>query len=216
MPESFIQLPADSTGKKSHTRQRTIGANVIEDSYVIPISERVNSGTYIGHPGAQLVQAAATNGTTTGFWWMYNTSATVFAAVRKVSFVSQHGSILVTATSPRIALARFTFTGTPSGTAVTTAKVDSAHAASTVSVRTTQAGSTVTLGALFHAFLPVVALTAVGVTNPAEDDFGPEEESGEIVLRQNEGIVCYQPDAGTASDTRRFVTAVTWDEWTVP
>lgn len=35
MPESYIQLPADSTGKKAHTFQRTIGSNTVEDEAVL-------------------------------------------------------------------------------------------------------------------------------------------------------------------------------------
>lgn len=41
MAESFIQVPPNSTGLKSRTRQRVIGANTIEESYVISQSERV-------------------------------------------------------------------------------------------------------------------------------------------------------------------------------
>lgn len=34
MPESYVQLPADGAGKKLRTRQRTIGANVVEEQAV--------------------------------------------------------------------------------------------------------------------------------------------------------------------------------------
>lgn len=34
MPESFVQVPVDSTGKKLRTRQRTIGANTVEEQYM--------------------------------------------------------------------------------------------------------------------------------------------------------------------------------------
>ena len=35
MPESFVQVAVDSTGKKVRTRQRTVGANTIEEQYLI-------------------------------------------------------------------------------------------------------------------------------------------------------------------------------------
>lgn len=35
MAESYIQLPADSTGKKLRTRQRSIGGNTVEEQYVV-------------------------------------------------------------------------------------------------------------------------------------------------------------------------------------
>ncbi len=41
MPESFIGLPPDSTGKKTRTRQRVVGANTVEEQYVITGSDRV-------------------------------------------------------------------------------------------------------------------------------------------------------------------------------
>lgn len=34
MPESTVQVPPDSTGKKMRTRQRVIGANTVEEQYV--------------------------------------------------------------------------------------------------------------------------------------------------------------------------------------
>lgn len=40
-----MQLPADSAGKKLRTRQRTIGANTVEEQYILAGSERVVSFT---------------------------------------------------------------------------------------------------------------------------------------------------------------------------
>lgn len=34
MPEAFVQLPADSTGKKLRTFERTVGANTVHDQFV--------------------------------------------------------------------------------------------------------------------------------------------------------------------------------------
>lgn len=217
MADQKIIMPPDSTGKAIHTREITLaGPGVVQEQYVIPISARLNSGVYRAHTGAHVIQAAAQNGTSTGAWWLYNTSATVIVGVRRVQFMCQHGSILVTATSPRIVLARMTFTGTPAGTAITPAKTDSGFPAATASLRSTQVTSVITLAQQYMAFLPVVALTAVGVTSPGWADWVPDTEDGEVLLRQNEGIVCYQADAGTTSDTRRFVTNVAWSEFTVP
>lgn len=217
MVQQEIILPPDSTGKSIHTREQTVtGPGVVQDQYVIPISERVNSGVYVAHTGAHVVQAAAQNATATGFWWLYNTSATVILGLRRVSFNSQHGSVLATPTSPRILLAAFTFTGTPAGTAVTPRRADTGFAAATASLRTTQVTSVVTLAEAFYAFLPTAALTAVGAVPATSDAYNPDEESGEVLLRQNQGVVCYQPDTGTTADTRRFVTNVAWDEFTIP
>jgi hypothetical protein len=39
MPESFVQVPPDSTGKKLRTRERTVGANTVEEQYVALASD---------------------------------------------------------------------------------------------------------------------------------------------------------------------------------
>lgn len=217
MAEQGITLNAGSGGLKLHTRERTVsGPGVVQEQYFIPVSERINSGVYLAHTGAHVVQAAAQNGTSTGFWWLYNTSATVIIGLRRVSFSSQLGSAFLTPTSPRIMLQAFTFTGTPAGTAITPRKADTGFPAATASLRSTQVTSVVTLTEQFWAFLPVACGTAVGFVPATVNEFAPDEESGEIMLRQNQGIVCWQADAGTTSDTRRFVTNIAFDEFTVP
>jgi hypothetical protein len=213
-----IILPADSVGKAIHTREITVaGPGVVQEQYVIPISARLNSGVYRAHTGAHVVLAAAQNGTSTGFWWLYNTSATVICGLRRVQFMSQRGSALATPTSPRIVLQTFTFTGTPAGTAITPAKADTGFPAATATLRSTQVTSVVTLVAQFMAFLPVSDITATsGGTAPGFADWVPDTEDGEILLRQNQGVACWQADAGSTSDTRRFITNVAWSEFTVP
>lgn len=55
--ESFVQVAPDSSGKKLHTNNRTIGANSVEDEYVIP-------GELPGP--AYTVKGASVAGATTG------------------------------------------------------------------------------------------------------------------------------------------------------
>lgn len=43
MPESFVQVAPNSTGSKLHTRQRTVGANTVDEQYVIIQNEAVPS-----------------------------------------------------------------------------------------------------------------------------------------------------------------------------
>jgi len=217
MGDQKITLPPDSVGRSIHTRERTVsGPGVVQEPYVIPISVRVSSGIYLAHTGAHTVQASATNGTSTGFWWLYNPiGSAVIVALRSVNLASQLGSVLATPTSPRILLNAFTFTSAPSGTAVTPRKADTAYAAATASIRTTQVTSVVTLTEPIWSWMIYANETAVGGNSPSGSTSAWKEDE-QPVLAAGQGLVLYQPDAGTASDTRRFITNVAWSEYTVP
>ncbi len=41
MPESFIGLPVDGTGKKIRSRQRVVGSDTVQEQYVITTTDRV-------------------------------------------------------------------------------------------------------------------------------------------------------------------------------
>lgn len=215
MPESYIQLPADSSGKKLHTRQRTVGADTVQDQYSIPISARVEAGTYLGHPGALTVQASA-HGATAGFWWLINpVGSAVIVALRRVDFMSQLGSALVAVTSPRVTLERMTFTGTSSGGTVTIAKGQTSDATNVGLLLTATTGLTPAAVAAFAAFLPTASATAVGYAAPAALSWNPVEDE-QLILAAGEGVVCRQADAGTASDTRRIAMSLVWQEYSLP
>lgn len=215
MADDFIQVAADGVGAKVRTRARTIGANAIEEQYVILQREAVRACGYAVHTGAHLILATA-DAATVGRWWLINpVGSAVLIALRKVSFQSQLGSALATVTSPRITLERFTFTGTASGATVTVALRRTGDAAPVGSVRTASTGLTLTAGGAVQAFLPVACGTAVGFTNPSSDEYAPYDDDV-IVLGAGEGIVCRQPDAGTTADTRRFVTNLYVEEFTLP
>jgi hypothetical protein len=216
---SSIILPPNSTGAAIHTRNRTVaGPGSVHEQWVIPRSDRVASGVYIAHTGAHVISAAATTGTTTGFWWLYNpVGSTLLVAFRRAEYTSQMGTALVTPTSPRIQLKAFTFTGGPTGTVIAPRKADTTQVAATATLRSTQATATVTLAEDLFAFLPAwsQSSTSGGPGSATVMDWTPDED-GQTILRAGEGIVCYQPDAGTASDTRRFVTNIAWTEFVVP
>jgi hypothetical protein len=220
MGEQIIQLPADSTGKKVRTQERVVGANTVQEQYVIVDTPRVRSGVYMAQTGLHSVAAAATNGTSTGNWWLYNPAASgLKIALRRIEFASGSGAAAaVIATSPRIQLSHFTFTGTPGGAAIASRKVDTAYATAAGLLMSTQVTSVVTLTQPFFAFL-------TGIWNQSTSSGGPgvgfasdwlPEESGQPIIAAGEGIVCWQPDAGTTSDPRRFVTNIAWDEFTTP
>jgi len=218
--EQIIQLPADSTGKKVRTQERTVGANTVQEQYVIVDSPRVRTGGYHAHTGNHTIQAAATNGTSTGFWWFYNpVGSTQLIEIVKVTFSTSETTALANLTSPRVLLSGFTFTGTPGGAAITPKKVDTTDPAATAILMTTQVTSVVALTQAMYAHLAVCVQSGSsgGPGVPSAEKY-PDDADLDMrpVLRAGEGIVCYQPDAGVASDTRKLITNLMWKEYTVP
>jgi hypothetical protein len=188
---------------------------LVDEQYVIPISERVRTGVYLAQTGAHVVGATA-DLATAGRWFLINPiGSTVLVALRRVEFMAQMGSALATPTSPRLQLERFTFTGTASGATITPAKRATSDAAGVAKLLTATTGLVTTAGAAIYAFLPVASGTAVGFADATTADWLPDED-GMPVLAAGEGIVFRQADAGTVSDTRRYVTNIAWDEYTVP
>lgn len=221
MTAQKIVLPADSTGKAIYTQERTVtGPGTVQVQYVISTSERVTSGVYRAQTGLHSVSVAATNGTTTGNWWLYNpVGSTTSVALRRVEFSMGVGAASVAVlTAPRIMLSRFTFTGTAAGTAVTPAKAQTAYPTATATLRSTQVTSVVTIGADVFAFISGIWNQATGSGGPGvgyAQNWQPEED-GQLVLAAGEGLACWQPDAGSTSDPRRFVTNIAWTEFTTP
>ena len=112
MAESLVQVAPDSTGKKLHTISSVVGTDTVEEQVVIVTSARTRTGLYRAATGAHVVLAAA-QAATVGFWWLINpVGSGVAVSLKRVAFMSQHGSVLATPTSPRIMLERVTFTGT--------------------------------------------------------------------------------------------------------
>lgn len=216
----FIQLPTDTgnTGKKVRTQSRVVGADTVHEHFFIAERQRRVLGVYRCATAQLTVSATAQNGTTTGFLWFYVPSAVsnTKARIRRLYFSTQHSTVLATPTAPRLALSRFTWTGTPTGTQITQQKVDTTYPASVVEVRTTSAGWTVTLdtGQPVAAGGIVGALTAVGAYAPVDLNVIDlsEAEDEWLVVGPSEGLVLWQDTAGTTSDTRKLNPVVVWDE----
>jgi hypothetical protein len=226
VPEDFVQVAPDSTGAKVRTRSRTIGANTVEEQYVIEQPERVATGVYIAAPATQTILAAA-HATTTGFFHLLNTSAAKMIELRRVEFIPFRTAVTAFPTAPEIVLQRCTFTGTATGTVVTPAK----------SVRTTQNGETadvantgelrapggavITGTEIFHRFVMPATIIIYAAGTQSTDIvvpqmYRPTDEDGRVVLATGEGVLIRQDTAGTASDTRKFAINLSWREYTIP
>jgi hypothetical protein len=212
----MVQLPSDSgnTGKKVRTQTRIIGADTVHEHFYIPISKELIEGIYFyATAAAQAVQASAQNGTSTGFGWLaMPTGLSKRSRIRRFEVVFEQGAAPSAdhLTLPRIALQRFTFTGTPSGANIVPARRHPSDAANAFNFYTASTGMTVSLVANAFAltWLPpgIDFATAVGqnVVSKVNEPFAPSHEDEYLDYGPGEGFVLYQPDAGTASDVRRF------------
>jgi len=216
---TFVQLPTDSgnTGKKTRTVSRTVGADTVHSTFIIMDSTRDYVGVYGAHTGNHTILAAAQNGTSTGFVWFFNPiGSTVTVALSRLRYISSVTTSLSTPTCPRVVSQLFTYTGTPSGASVTPGKFKSAYATAQASVRTAMTGMTIVLGGQIDSHLPPVAVGTAGwaIVTPHSEDNVANSELSDIQLAAGEGIVMYQADAGTTSDTRKLVIDIAWSEFT--
>ena len=213
---AFVQLADDvaNTGEKIRIDTRVVGANVVGHHWFVPISSR-SKKVFHYSPALQSVQASAQDAVATGYFWFQVPSGNAWdVAIRKcvLRFVTTN---VLTSSVPRILLSRFTFTGAPSGATVTPAKRKSAESA-TADMRTAVTGMTVTLGATVATFLPPQMHAAGQFFGPPAQEWpsGGNDpfEDDDVILAPTEGVLLYQPDAGTASDPRRFTVDLRIEE----
>jgi hypothetical protein len=221
---SFVQLPVDTgnAGKMVKTTSEVVGANTVHRHHYVAERSASILGTYAAATALNSVSATATNGTATGLLWFTVPTAVTGKAARIRRLIARHTVSAVTpvmVTAPRIALARITFTGTASGASITPAKYASSAPAPVADLRTAVTGLTVTLGAtLCHTVPPAFILAGTAATVQQASitidpmiSIGSDEDEWPVLL-PGEGLVIYQPDAGTTADTRRFTLDLVWDE----
>lgn len=217
MTASYLQLPADGSGKKVRSRSRTVGSDTVHEQYVQVLThERVLTTRYWFHSGALTVGASADTSNVGRVYVENDPDSTVLIAVTRIRFQSQLGSALATPTSPRFVIRYFTFTGnTPSGTAITGVKQDSSYSSknSNWDVRTADTGMTITEGGDVCSFFPVAGATAVGYSAACASEWVSEPDRP-LILRAGTGIMVKQADNGTTSDTRRVTVDFEIEEYT--
>ncbi len=224
---SSVRIPDDSgnTGPRVQTQRETIGGEEVHAHFFIKRAQAKVLGVYRLSTALQSVQASAHNGTSTAFAWLHVPTAISGKSVRIRQARAEFNNIGVTSmpTVPRVSLARFTFTGTASGATIAGAKLSAAFPTPVLDTRSAVTGLTVTLdptpGSLLASVLTPAGLLAGTATSFAPHPSivqwlldGSQTEDEYIVLAPGEGVVLYQPDAGTASDSRRFIANFLWDE----
>lgn len=118
MAESFIQLAPDSTGKKAHTFDRTIGANTVQDEVILEGEQYLASYT---------VSAGASIATLDSHPLQIMAGASLKVRVRRIEIYQS--VVATTAALGSLSIFRLTTAGTGGG-AVTPALLDPADSAS--------------------------------------------------------------------------------------
>lgn len=225
MPESYVQVPPQSTGLKLHTRQRTIGANVVEEQFVIPQSQEVVS--YSGRASTYRIPGRAS---TTG-----QKIASIFNAAASPVIVKL-GQIrvdlvvtvvkAVTVLPPVIRVYRVTVLPTL-GTALGKVPIDSAltsnasvtllqDASADGTSSATALTSTLTVGTnvLSQEFAPRL-ITAAGYEPADRMNFLDDQN---VYLRASEGLVVMLDYTLATQNpvTDMYIVSIDWDEFTLP
>jgi hypothetical protein len=174
------------------------------------------------------VSATAQTANTGGFFWAVNpaTSGKIIK-LERIGFQICPTTAVAAGfpTAPRVGFTRFTFSGTPTGAVVaalgnasTQGKFDSIYPAPSLDWRSAITGLTCVYGhTLFSTLAPATSVvgtvTASQIQGVASDnEYQPRETEYEHVIRPGEGIVLFQPEAGSTGDTRKITARLFWEE----
>lgn len=217
--DAFVQLPDDSTniGDKMRTQTKVVGGQIVAEHFYVPSPGLTIPGSYNYQSGNKAVQAAAQDGTTTGFVWLQNpTGSTITALIREIMATLSANAATAAPSAPILTYQKFTFTGIASGAQEIAEPAQTAMTVNQMLIRTAITGMTPTLRNNVGRIVVPAILTAVGVyggqyvvmpRNPMAWQRGMDLE-----IAPGEGLVIYQVGVGTASDPRTFSTSVKWDE----
>ena len=182
---------------------------------VVPRSREKLLGRYRFAMPVQAITQTAQNGTSTAYAWLQMPLAVSrHARLRELTLGFAALSTSAMLTAPRVVLARFTFASTASGAKIDPAKLVTADAGNLLVLRTEATGMTsVTLGAECWARPAPPTLTGVGTSPISEVTFRPTGEDEYLDIAPGEGLVLYQAEGGTSTDSRRFTVDGAWDEY---
>lgn len=225
MAEDFVQLAADGAGAKMRTRGRTIGANAVEEQYVLVASERVVVAR-LWWATSRIPCRAVTSQPLFTIW----NGGTNLVAVRRLTAESDT-IVAKAALSPVLRTFRMTTASTAGDTLVGFSQdTNDTGSAGVVARQDASADGTSSASALTATPNPTTKAwqqtaprmhTAVGYLGPTvlnllPDDSGVVAE-GPLILRPSQGLVVRMEVAAapTAADYHFYLKCVT-DEYTLP
>lgn len=154
MPESFVQV-TEGSGKKLHTFQRTVGANIVEDEVVL-VGESYLPGYLVGN------SVAISTVTTNSHLLQLMAGASLPVRVRRIEMYQE--ALAGGTAIAKAELRRLTSAGT-GGTVLTPEKLDPADAASGATARALPGtpGTEGSVVAFWSGVLPTTAPTTVAL-----------------------------------------------------
>lgn len=217
---TFIKLPDDSanSGKMIRAESKSISGSTVLEQFTVPVHALTITGNYWISTNANAIVQSAHNGTSTGFFWFQNpVASTVTALLREISVDISANAATVATSAPSISFTKFTFTGTASGSSITSLPYATGTTASQMICRTAVTGMTVTLVAQVSQYTCPAILTAVGSYGESERLTLVESPQAwvrgqSLELAPGEGLVCYQSTGGSATDPRLFGLTLRWLE----
>jgi len=230
MAEDFVQIAPDSTGAKIRTRARTIGANAVEEQYVIIQEEKVVSAQV----RACSFIVPGRGGTTQKLATLFNASgSTVLVRLNRVIvdvLITAAAGIAPTVFVPLVRVQRISAAPTGGGSITKSLRDTGGSSNASVTalcdatadgtVAATQLAAT-SVGTLHQVYSPRVLIVG---TTPATTLYEPVDTvpffvgEPDITLRASEGVAVTL-DASVAAGnptTNRWTCMFDWDEFTLP
>lgn len=221
--ETYVQIADDSgnSGKKIRTESLVVGLNTVHQHHFIQAAPVIVKGVYYVTTTVSLT-AAANNGTTTASYWLQNPlNSPVNLRIRRMEIATSQTSATAMLSTPKISFGRFTHTGNWTGATISITKRKSSDPTAKADVRTASTGTVVTHNnsstnntIIWGVYAAPNNLSLGGVANANQFSYWiPTNEDDFVHVLPGEGVVCYQQDSGTTSDSRVAVLNLCWDEY---
>jgi hypothetical protein len=219
MGDNFIQVPADvAGGPKVRTRERVIGANTVEEQFVIVAQERVRAGQFM----ATSFRTLGTASSPQNIFSIENpVASTTLVAVKRLSIQMDSTAVLITV-APSFKTSRPASLPT-GGTTLGAVKMDTGLAAAAQAILRGGTASdggaatpiAATPGVAFWTQMATRLHTAVGqVITPDLALIPMLSETDPIVLRAGESLLV-QGVLASAATTHLIINAL-WEEFSTP
>lgn len=220
MPDSYVQVAPDSTGKKLRTRQRTVGANTVEEQYVISSQSDAVPINRVWLSTLKVPTRVVAVGATQPMFSIWNgiTAGGNSVSIRRLSVEIDSIGVYAT-TSPTLRLYRTTAAATggtvitpvpqysPDVTFSTSVSIRADHQADNASATTALAQTGLGTQPMWSQTVPK-QVTAAGFATISEYNLMPNDANlmavDPLILRPSEGMHIQFFNGGTATTATSF------------